>query len=140
MMTICKKTYSKLIEIESFDERFDYLKMIGRVGDITFGGRRKLNQMLYGSDRWKKVRREIILRDDGNDLSHPDYPIHGPIYIHHINPITIEDILQGRPCVFDIDNLVCTSFRTHEAIHYGSKNSLTISPIIRTINDTCPWR
>lgn len=139
MMSIYK-TYSEMIKIPSFEDRFDYLSLAGIVGDTTFGGHRYLNQKLYQSNKWKSARREVILRDNGCDLSHQDYSINGSVYIHHINPITIDDILQERPCVFDLDNLVCTSFRTHNAIHYGSKNLLPKSVITRTKNDTCPWR
>lgn len=134
------KTYSELIKISSFEERFDYLSLSGIVGDTTFGGHRYLNQKLYQTTEWKSTRREVILRDDGNDLAHEKYPIYGSVYIHHINPITIDDILNKRPCVFDLDNLICMSFRTHNAIHYGSKNLLPKNVINRKKNDTCPWR
>lgn len=134
------KSYSELIEKDSFEDRFDYLSLIGYVGETTFGGHRYLNQMLYQSEKWKRTRREIILRDNGCDLAHEDYIIHGSIYIHHINPITIDDILKERPCVFDLENLICTTFRTHNAIHYGSKDLLPRGPANRKKNDTCPWR
>lgn len=137
---ITYKTYSDMIKISSFQDRFDYLSLAGIVGDTTFGGHRYLNQALYQSNKWKSARREVILRDNGCDLSHQDYSITGSVYIHHINPITIEDILEERPCVFDLDNLICTSFRTHNAIHYGSKDLLPKNIITRTKNDTCPWR
>lgn len=134
------KTYSELITISSFEERFEYLSLSGIVGDITFGGHRYLNQKLYQSPEWKSIKREVILRDNGCDLAHEDYPIKGHIYIHHINPISIEDILERRSCVFDLENLISASFITHNAIHYGSEELLTRKPIIRTKNDTCPWR
>lgn len=140
LKTTIYKTYSDMIKIKTFEDRFDYLKIVGHVGEETFGGHRTLNQMLYQSEEWKRTRREVILRDNGCDLGHEDHPIYGSIYIHHMNPITIEDILQNRPCVFDLENLTCTSFRTHNAIHYGSKNLLPSCPIIRSKNDTCPWR
>lgn len=108
------------------------------VGEFTFGGHRELNQILYRSPEWRKIRRQVILRDDGKDLSHPDYPIRGNIYIHHLNPITIEDILERRRNVFDEENLVCASFQTHNGIHYGTL--IPKEPIIRRKNDTCPWR
>lgn len=134
------KTYSEMIKNFSFEDRFNYLILSGKVGEVTFGGHRYLNQMLYQSDKWKSTRREVILRDDGCDLAHPDYQINGSVYIHHINPITIDDILQERPCVFDLENLVSVSFRTHNAIHYGNSDLLPKGPVVRTKNDTCLWR
>lgn len=139
-MTTEYKTYSDLIKIEKFEDRFNYLSLVGIVGDTTFGGHRYLNQMLYQSEKWKSTRREVIFRDNGTDLAHDEYPIGGSIYIHHINPITIDDILKERPCVFDLENLVCTSFRTHNAIHYGNEELLPKGPVIRKKNDTCLWR
>lgn len=138
--TTIYKTYSELIKIEKFEDRFDYLSLVGIVGETTFGGHRYLNQILYQMDKWKSTRREVILRDNGCDLAHPDYSINGSIYIHHINPITIDDILEERPCVFDLNNLICTTFRTHNAIHYGSKDLLQKAPADRKKNDTCLWR
>lgn len=134
------KTYSELIKISSFENRFKYLKLTGIVGEETFGSRRYLNQMLYQTEKWKSTRREVIFRDNGCDLSHEDHPINGSVYIHHLNPITIEDILQERPCVFDLNNLISTTFRTHNAIHYGSEDLLIKDLNIRKKNDTCPWR
>lgn len=134
------KTYSELIKIESFEDRFKYVNLVGTIGETTFGGHRYLNQILYQTDKWKSTRREVILRDNGCDLAHKDYEIKGSIYIHHLNPITIDDILEERPCVFDLNNLVCTAFRTHNAIHYGTVELLPKDPINRTKNDTCPWR
>lgn len=135
------KSYSELIKIDSFEERFKYLSLVGIVGETTFGGHRYLNQILYQTDKWKKdTRREVILRDNGCDLAHEDYPIQGSIYIHHINPITIDDILEERPCVFDLENLISTSFRTHNAIHYGTEDLLLKGFVERKKNDTCPWR
>lgn len=139
-MKISYKSYSELIKIEKFEDRFNYLSLTGIVGETTFGGHRYLNQMLYQSDKWKSTKREVILRDNGCDLAHPDYQINGSIYIHHLNPITTDDILEERPCVFDLENLICTTFRTHNAIHYGSIDLLPKKPVNRTKNDTCPWR
>lgn len=139
MMTM-NKSYRRLIWLSSFQERFDYLKCDGSVGDYTFGGHRYLNQLLYNSQRWKKVRNEVIIRDNGFDLAHRDYPIGGNIYVHHINPITIDDILEERSCVFDPDNLVSTSFQTHNAIHYGNEQIITREPVTRKPYDTCPWK
>lgn len=138
--TIIYKTYSELIKLETFEERFSYLSLSGIVGETTFGGHRYLNQILYQTDDWKATRREIIYRDEGSDLAHKDYPISGSIYIHHINPITIDDILERRPCVLDLENLISTSFKTHNAIHYGSAELIPRGPVKRTKNDTCLWR
>lgn len=138
-----KKSYLELLEIPEFLDRFLYLRLSGSVGELTFGGRRYLNQILYQSTEWKDCKRRIILRDNGNDLSHPDWPIYGKaIYVHHINPITVDDILERRPCVFDPNNLICCSFDTHQAIHYGTKaERIKAKELIeRKPNDTCPWR
>lgn len=134
------KCYSELIMIPDFQERFEYLMINGVVCAATFGGHRYLNQILYKTEDWKLARREVILRDDGYDLAHQDYPISGNIYIHHINPITIDDILNNRPCVFDLENLISTSFNTHNAIHYGNINLISRNPVRRAKNDTCPWK
>lgn len=135
------RTYSDLVKLPTFKERFLYLKMDGRVGDITFGGRRELNQTLYSLPTWRHVRREVILRDHGCDLGVIEYPINDRIYVHHIRPITIEDILKQKSIVFDMENLISVSFRTHNAIHYGSlEQALPNEPVIRAQNDTIPWR
>ena len=134
------KTYTELVQIESFSDRLKYLSIKGRVGDFTFGGHRYLNQMLYHSPDWRAVRRKVIIRDDGFDLAHLDYPIVHQIYVHHINPITIEDILDHRRCVFDLENLVSVSQRTHNLIHYGSEEISSNLFVERKLGDTCPWR
>ncbi len=139
------KCYSELKKLKKFEDRLKYLRLNGKVSNRTFGSYRYLNQILYNSQEWKKVRREVILRDNGCDLSHEDYPLYnGNIYIHHINPIQIDDIEKKRDSLFDLENLVCTSRRTHEIIHYVS-NENTISSMFpfcieRKKNDTCPWR
>lgn len=142
--TIIYKTYSELIKLETFEERFSYLSLSGTVGETTFGGHRYLNQILYQTDEWKATRREVIYRDgdrdEVNDLAIKGHPIYGSIYIHHINPITIDDILERRPCVFDLENLISTSFKTHNAIHYGTAGLIPRGAAKRTKNDTCPWR
>lgn len=140
MKTTIYKTYSEMIKKELFKDRLIYLSLNGLVGDQTFGGHRYLNQIFYKSLKWKETRREVILRDNGCDLADERYPIKGLVYIHHINPITIEDILEERPCVFDLENLVCASFKTHNAIHYGIDDIYISEPISRKPNDTCPWR
>lgn len=135
------KSYHELITIPSFEERFEYLRLRQGVAEQTFGSHRYLNQTFYRSPEWKKFKSSIILRDNGCDLAHPDFQINGQAaYIHHINPITIEDILEHRSCVFDPDNVITTVFLTHQAIHYGDKSLLPSLPIERTPNDTCPWR
>lgn len=134
------KTYKELITIDSFEDRLKYLHIPGHVGEATFGGHRQLNQVLYKSDIWNKVRREVIIRDDGYDLAHPDVLIRGNVYVHHIEPITIDDILNRHPKVFDLNNLVSSSFQTHNAIHYGGEMHLLIKPVTRKPYDTCPWR
>ena len=134
------KTYSELITIPTFIERFEYLKIGGAVGAATFGHDRYLNQILYNSEEWKRFRREIIIRDNACDLACEDYEIFKYVIVHHINPITVEDVINRNPMIFDPENVVCTSLRTHNAIHYGDKDLLITEPIIRTPNDTCPWR
>lgn len=134
------KRYSELIRIPTFEERIRYLEIKGRVGDLTFGGHRELNQKLYMSPKWRSLRDRIIVRDNGMDLAHPDYEIVGKVIIHHINQITIEDILEWNPIVFDEENLVCSSFQTHNRIHYGFENNMPKRNGERSPNDTCPWR
>lgn len=135
-----RKSYKELIEIKNFEDRVRYLCLHGIVGDITFGGHRYLNQILYQSYRWKSVRREVIIRDNGCDLAHEQYPIDGSVYVHHLNPITIDDILEERSCVFDLDNLISSSFKTHNAIHYGLEEYISSGYVERRKNDTCLWR
>ena len=134
------RTYSELITIPTFEERFEYLQLKGSVGKDTFGYDRYLNQVLYRSPEWKRLRNQIIIRDDGCDLACDGYDIYGKVLIHHLNPITVEDVLARSRKVFDPDNLVCVSHNTHNAIHYGDMDLLVTGPIIRTKNDTCPWR
>ena len=134
------RTYSELITIPTFEERFEYLKLNGSVGLETFGHDRYLNQILYNSPEWRRFRPEIIVRDNGCDLACEGYEIFGKILIHHINPITAQDILNRNPKVFDPENVITTVHNTHNAIHYGDENLLITAPIERSRNDTCPWR
>lgn len=134
------KSYSELIKLKTFDERFRYLKLDGIVGETTFGGHRYLNQILYQTSEWKRTRLDVILRDDGYDLAHPDHMIDGSIYIHHINPITVDDIIRRRSCVFDLENLISCSYKTHNALHYGNEDLPYFKPAERSANDTCPWK
>lgn len=133
------RTYSELITFDSFEDRFRYLQLKGRVGDLRFGSNRYLNQKFYQSWEWKKVRNAVIVRDNGCDLGHPDYPIGGPIQVHHINPISVDDLKEGSSLLFDPENLICVSDRTHRAITYGDFNSLPKPFVERKPNDTCPW-
>ena len=134
------RTYSELITIPTFEERFEYLKLNGSVGLETFGYDRYLNQILYNSQEWRRFRPKIIVRDNGCDLACDGYEIFGKILIHHINPITAQDILNRNPKVFDPENVITTVHNTHNAIHYGDENLLITAPIERSRNDTCPWR
>ena len=134
------KTYSELITFSTFEERFEYLQLKGIVGQETFGFDRYLNQILYNSKEWKHLRNEIIVRDNGCDLAFEGFEIHGRILIHHINPITIDDVIKRREMVFDPENLICVTHNTHNAIHYGDKSLLITGPIERRANDTCPWK
>ena len=134
------KTYNKCIKYKTFDERFEYLQLHGLVGEETFGYSRYLNQLLYRSPEWKRLRQQIILRDHGCDLAVEGYEVCGKILIHHINPISLQDIEERNPKVFDMNNLITVSFMTHQAIHYGSKDLLLLDPVERKPNDQCPWR
>ena len=134
------KTYSELITIPTFEERFEYLKLDGQVGVETFGFNRYLNQAFYKSDEWLSIRDYVITRDNGCDLGMEGYEIYGRILIHHINPITKDDIIQRSRNLLDPENLITTVKRTHDAIHYGDSNLLIKAPIERRKNDTCPWR
>lgn len=139
------KSYSELVSIPSYEERFQYLKMGGVVGNETFGSRRYLNQALYTSKDWLMFKSRMIIRDSlgGDyccDLAMPSKEITGMVILHHINPVSIEDILNRSPAIFDPENVVCVCHRTHEAIHYGDESLLIKDPVVRRPNDTCPWR
>ena len=134
------RTYSELILLPTFEERYRYLKLEGSVGIATFGFDRYLNQTLYRSPEWKRFRREIIIRDNGCDLAMEDYDIYGRILIHHIDPLTPDDVVRRDPKIFDPENVICVSHNTHNAIHYGDEELLITEPIVRTKNDTCPWK
>ena len=141
-MTKYKRCYSELIKLKSFEERFEYLKLSGKVGEFTFNGHRYLNQVLYNSPEWRSFRREIAIRDDGCDLACPDRKVQGKtrLIVHHINPIMIEDIVNHDPKIFDKENVILTTDNTHKAIHYSDVSILILDPITRTENDTCLWR
>lgn len=134
------KTYSELITLPTFEERFRYLQLNGRVGEDTFGFDRYLNQNFYRSAEWKRIRDQVIVRDNGCDLGIEDRAIHGRILIHHMNPISEKDILRATDILMNPEYLICVTHSTHNAIHYGDEDLLTKGPVIRTPNDTCPWK
>lgn len=134
------KSYRNLILLPSFDDRYEYLKLQGVVGESTFGFDRYMNQHFYTSREWRQFRNKIITRDDGCDMGLEDYPIAGRVIIHHINPLTVEDFENLTDALFDPDNVICVSENTHQAIHYGDISLLPAPPIVRAPNDTCPWR
>lgn len=135
------KAYSQLIALPTFHERFRYLKIGGRVGEETFGWDRKINQYFYQrSDKWKSVRDYVIIRDNGCDLGVEGYDVFGKIIVHHIVPLTAEDIETESEFLLDPEFLICTSHMTHNAIHYGDESLLYTSLIERSRNDTCPWK
>lgn len=135
------RTYSELITLPTFEERYRYLKLDGLVGKETFGFDRYLNQHLYQrSPKWKSARQKVIIRDNGCDLAMEGHEIYGKIIVHHMNPITIRDIELETDILFDPEFLICTMHTTHNAIHYGDEGLLVTVPIERTRFDTCPWK
>lgn len=138
MMTI--RTYSELITLPTFEERFKYLKLNGKVGEETFGFDRYLNQIFYKSYAWLKVRDSVIIRDCGCDLGISGREIYGKILVHHMNPIEDKDLINKNDIILDPEYLICTTKNTHDAIHYGDTDLLFTDPIIRSKNDTCPWK
>lgn len=139
-MTTSFRTYSELMKLKTFEERFRYLQLNGSVGKDTFGFDRYINQKFYKSQVWKSLRDKIIIRDNGCDLGMEGYEIHGRIYIHHMNPILQQDIIDQTEFLLDPEYLICTTHNTHNAIHYGDENLLITMPRERTENDTCPWK
>ena len=138
MMNI--RSYSELIKLSTFEERYEYLRLCGEVGKETFGFDRYLNQQFYKSDEWKSIRDTVIVRDNGCDLGIEGRNIYGRILIHHMNPITKDDILNRSEFLLNPEYLICTMKNTHDAIHYGDDMLLVKDPIERSRNDTCPWR
>lgn len=134
------KTYSELIRFKTLEERYRYLRIGGRVGEETFGFDRWMNQVFYKDPRWRDIRDEVITRDNGCDLGLEGYDIRGKIFVHHMNPVTKDDILYNFDSLLNPEFLISTSKRTHDAIHYGNEDLLPQSPIVRTRNDTCPWK
>lgn len=139
MSTMIIRRYSELRQLATFKERFDYLKLSGVVGESTFGFDRYLNQYLYRSPEWKKVRNEVIVRDDGCDMGLEDYPANR-IIVHHMNPLSIEDVENRDKQIFDPEFLICVSISTHNAIHFGDETLLPKLPVERKPGDMCPWR
>ena len=134
------KTYSELILLPTFEERFKYLQLNGRVGDDTFGFDRYINQNFYRSTEWKRIRDLIIMRDNGCDLALEGYEIYGRILIHHMNPITVKDVELSTEYLMNPEYLICVTHNTHNAIHYGDEKLINKGPVVRTKNDTCPWK
>lgn len=135
------RTYSELIKMNTFEERFNYLKLNGQLGAETFGFDRYMNQMFYHSTEWRQIRNHVITRDNGHDLALPDdkYQILDRIYIHHMNPISPEDIKRSTDLLLNPEYLICVCKRTHDAIHYGS-DSPEYQLVERSPNDQCPWK
>ena len=134
------RTYSELITFPTFEERYRYLRLEGKVGEDTFGFDRWLNQSFYKDPEWRAIRDKIIIRDNGCDLGIPGREIYSRIIVHHMNPITKDDILSRSAFLLNPEYLICTVKNTHDAIHYGDEGLLIKAPIERTKNDTCPWR
>lgn len=134
------KSYSELIKLETYEERLKYLKLDGAVAAETFGYDRYLNQVFYKSPEWKSVRNEVIVRDNACDLGIMDRDIYSHIIVHHINPITPNDIHNKSAKLLDPENLICTTKRTHDGIHYGNETVMFAGPTERSQNDTIPWR
>lgn len=140
MKTMNIRTYSELLKLTTFEERYRYLRLGGRVGEETFGFDRWINQMFYKDPEWLKIRDEVIIRDNGCDLGIEGREIYSRIIVHHMNPITKADILDRSEFLLDPEYLICTVKNTHDAIHYGDENLLITLPMERSVNDTCPWR
>ena len=134
------RTYSELSKLDTFQLRYEYLRLSGKVGEETFGFDRYLNQIFYKSEEWIRLRDEVIIRDNGCDLGIEGREIHGSILVHHMNPITKDDILRRSDFLLNPEYLICTSKLTHDAIHYSNSDILIKDPIKRSRNDTCPWR
>ena len=134
------RNYRELSRLKTFDERFEYLKIGGLVGESTFGFERYLNQTLYNSSKWRRLRNQIIIRDNGCDLGVEGYEIQGIIIVHHMNPISVDELKDFSDDIFNPEYLICVSLTTHNAIHYGDKSLIPQEPVERRPGDTCPWR
>jgi hypothetical protein len=133
------RTYSELSRLHTFDERYQYLKLSGVVGESTFGFDRWVNQEFYRSWQWKSIRKDVIVRDNGCDLGIPGFEIHRGLLIHHMNPVSMEDITHGEEWILDPNFLITTSHRTHNAIHYGDESLLPREHVVRKLGDTKLW-
>lgn len=134
------RTYTELCKLSHFRDRFEYLKLDGNVGKETFGFDRYFNQVFYHSAEWKRIRNHVIARDNGCDLGVEGFEIYGKVYIHHMNPILLKDIQDRSDILLDPEYLITTTFETHNAIHYGDADQLAIAPVVRSPNDTTPWK
>lgn len=134
------KNYTELITFPTLLERFRYLRMSGSVGDILYGGDRYLNQRFYTSSKWIRARDRVIVRDEGKELGISSYPIIGSITAHHMNRVTVEDLMYDRDWLYDPEYLICVSSQMHRAIHFGDERLLPTGVIVRRPNDTCPWK
>lgn len=139
-MAMKTRCYSELMLLPTFEERYEYLKLGGEVGKDTFGFDRWINQKFYKSQEWKQVRRDVIIRDEGRDLGMEGYELQNGIYVHHMNPMLPKDIVEAAEWILNPEYLICVSFDTHNAIHYGDKDLLPKLPTERKPNDTCPWK
>lgn len=137
-MAIIRLSYSDLITLPDYNSRLQYLRCYQKLYAVTFGSERYLNQAFYHSTEWQRAKRDVILRDNGKDLGIPELDIFGRVVIHHINPVTLEDVVNGSPMLIDLDNLICCSHDTHVKIHYSRNPADEYTP--RSENDTCPWR
>lgn len=134
------RTYLELSQLRTFEERYRYLQLNGLVGKETFGSERFINQKFYQSSEWKSIRDFVILRDNGCDLGLEGHDIYGRIYIHHMNPVLLEDFMSQSDFLINPKYLITTTHKTHNAIHYGDEKHLLIAPVERSRNDTCPWK
>ena len=134
------RSYSELIRLKTLEERFEYLKLDGEVGEELFGYARYLNQMFYHGSLWREAKNRVVIRDGGYELGVPGWKIVGNIYVHHMNPITLEQIKTNDPCLYDPENLISCGYNTHQAITWGNRELLPKPMIVRRPNDTCPWK
>ena len=139
-MSSLRRCYTELKRLKTFKDRYEYLRLAGIVGESTFGFDRYLNQLLYTSSKWKKLRNEIIIRDNGCDLGVEGYDLRHRIIVHHMNPLTIKEVEEVSDDIFNPEFLICVSQRTHNAIHYGDERLLPHDIVERRPNDTCPWK
>jgi len=133
------RSYSELRRFDTLESRFEYLQLNGQVGDSTFGFDRYMNQMFYRSKEWRQIRRHVIIRDEGCDLGILGFEIHKGLYIHHMNPMTVDDISSGDPSILDPEYLITVTHKTHNAIHYGTAQQLPRLPVARVAGDTKLW-